>query len=232
MFISPLKKTHQISRVHLIRELLELEVLQNVSLEPWSKRLAFYGGTALRLSYNSPRYSEDIDLIMLKNIPFHLFRTWAEKLPQALSEETDLEDLHQKRNSFFALLKIKHSELKHRIPIKIELFRKKKGVKFETEPRLLTSPLSSLSPLMLVPTIEALRKMKVDALSERSKPRDLYDLWFLDQLTRKAFEPPKKLPVFQKRNFINELQVYLPKTQYPVIQNLWQYYASTPKKNR
>jgi predicted nucleotidyltransferase component of viral defense system len=221
-----LEKTHKISRIHLIRELLELEILASLTQQPWSNRIAFYGGTALRLAYGSGRFSEDIDLIMLRRFPFSAFKKWVTELPKILSQKTTVEDLYLKRNTFFALLLLSHPEMKHALPIKIELFRKKKGVVVNTELRLLVSPLSSLSPLIRVPTLLSLLEMKTAALAEREKPRDLYDLWYVSQLLKKPLVLPKTLPHFQKRAFVNELQVYLPKNLYPVISTLWSLYES------
>lgn len=230
--LNNLEKIHKISKLHLIRELLELEILNILSRESWSKRVAFYGGTALRLAYDSPRFSEDIDLFMVKNVPFAQFKSWIKDLPKSLSEEVTIEDLHQKRKTFFALLLIHHLSLKHRLPIKIELFRNEKKSCLETELKMLKSPFSSLSPLIAVPVLSSLIQMKIDALKERSKARDLYDLWYLTQLQRIPFELPPRLPHFQKKVFQNELQVYLPKNQYALIRQLWSLYEHARQKNQ
>lgn len=229
--LNTLEMTHKISKIHLVRELLELEVLNNLSLRTWSKNVVFYGGTALRLAYNSPRFSEDIDLFMIRAIDYKIFKVWVNDLCRSLSQETSIQDLHLKRNTFFALLQIHHRDLKHHLPIKIELFRNPKKVSIETELRLLTSPLSSLSPLFIVPTLPSLTQMKINALSERAKPRDLYDLWYLAQLRKMPFELPPQLPHFQKKTFQNELQVYLPRHQYSIIHQLWLTYEHASQKN-
>jgi len=223
--LKTLEKSHGISKIQLLREIIELEILHDLMKQPWSNKIAFYGGTALRLAYGSPRYSEDIDLICQNKIAFSHFRTWVEHLPQKISSPTSIDDLHEKRNTFFALLKVQHTNLKHPLPIKIELYRNPKGVKIEMELRLLKSHLSSLSPLISVPTPEALLRMKIDALHDRTKSRDLYDLWYLSQFLKTPFSLPKKLPLFTPHAFVNELKVYLPREQYPIITSLWQSYV-------
>lgn len=230
--LNDLEKTHKISKIHLIRELLEIEILHQLSLQPWSKNVVFYGGTALRLAYNSERFSEDIDLFMIVSVPYSLFEGWVQNLPYSLSMEATLEDSHLKRNTFFALLLIRHPDLKHAFPIKIELFRNKKKMNLDTEIRMLKSPLSSLSPLVSVPTLPALTQMKINALQERVKPRDLYDLWTLAQLRKLPFELPSRLPHFEKKIFKNELQMYLPKNHYPLIDQLWSMYEHAHQKDQ
>lgn len=222
-----LEKEHRISRIQLIREEIEIEILNSLVQEPWSKHVAFYGGTSLRLAYGSPRFSEDIDLFMLKKFDFADFADWVKRLPQSLTNVTTVQDLHLKRKTFFALLMISHRESKHALPLKIELFRNIEKYPIPTtELRLIKTPLSPLSPLIMVASLEALQGMKEDALRERSSPRDFYDLWFIHQLLRKPFQIPKKLPRYQKRLFVNELQVYLPKNHYPIIDQLWKIYES------
>ena len=226
-----LEKDLQISRIQLIREELEMQVLYSLSRQIWSKQLAFYGGTALRLAYDAPRFSEDIDMFWLEDGDYKAFSAWVRKLGKDLSYPVTIQDLHQKRKTFFALLTIAHPDSKHAIPLKLEFFRNQAQYPApETELRLIKSPVSPLSPLLQVATLSALKKMKLEALEDRSKPRDLYDLWYIDQLLRQPFELPKKLPTYQYRSFINELQVYLPKNQFPVIQYLWTTYESARKK--
>jgi len=51
----------KIDRERIAREYYELLVLNEISEKSWSKNLIFKGGTALRLAYGSPRFSDDLD---------------------------------------------------------------------------------------------------------------------------------------------------------------------------
>jgi len=227
-----LEKSHGISKIQLLREIIELEILSDLQKQPWSKKVAFYGGTALRLAYGSPRYSEDIDLICRENIAFSSFKAWMHKLPAVISSPASIDDVHEKRRTLFGLVMVRQADLKHALPIKIEIYRNVKKVKLEVEPRLLKSPLSSLSPLLFVPPARALLEMKIAALHDRTKSRDLYDLWYLSQVLKMPFLLPKKIPHFTRRDFINELQVYLPRDQYPIISFLWQTYVKASQTHQ
>lgn len=46
---------------NLLKERLQLYVLQFVSISPWSNQLIFKGGTCLRFFFDLPRLSEDLD---------------------------------------------------------------------------------------------------------------------------------------------------------------------------
>jgi predicted nucleotidyltransferase component of viral defense system len=227
-----LEKRHQISRVHLIRETIEMSVLHSLSQVPWSKHVAFYGGTALRLAYDSPRFSEDIDLFMLNQFDYKLFESWVRKLGSFPDFKVSVEDIHCKRKTYFSLLMIQHPEIKHALPLKIELYRNiNSKLDLRTELRLLKSPLSPLSPLIQISPLEVILQMKIEALADRAKPRDFYDLWYIAQLLRQPFSIPDKLPQYQKRFFENELKVYLPRDHHSIIPQLWNTYEQSVEKN-
>ena len=63
-----------ISRDQILREEAEMEILAELANDKLGSKLVFYGGTALRLAYNSPRFSEDIDLLRLKPVNFTEFK--------------------------------------------------------------------------------------------------------------------------------------------------------------
>lgn len=47
--------------VHYVREYLQARILQSLQRAGAMQTLAFHGGTCLRILYNIPRYSEDLD---------------------------------------------------------------------------------------------------------------------------------------------------------------------------
>jgi len=51
----------KIDRVQVVREYWELIVLKGLYESTFGRYLIFKGGTALRLTYGSPRFSEDLD---------------------------------------------------------------------------------------------------------------------------------------------------------------------------
>ena len=84
------------------------------------------------------------------------------------------------------------------------------------------SPVSLLSPLLLVPSLEKLKELKEDAISDREKARDIFDLWYISQSLRVKFELPSKTPNYSPREFKNELQIFLPPKFHPIIKQLYE----------
>lgn len=217
-----------ISRDQILREEAEMQILAELANDKLGSNLVFYGGTALRLAYNSPRFSEDIDLLRLKAVSFAEFEKFIKKVIAAHGDWR-LKDIKDKRQTIFALIQIKDSKLKHAFSVKIEAHKPAGKIKLKTDLLLIKSPLSAAEPLLLVPAIEELKKLKINALAGRKKARDIFDLWYLAQILREKFELPEKMPTYSEREFRNELQVFLPKKYYPVIKEL---YGKINRKNK
>jgi len=215
-----------ISRDQILREEAEMEILSEFSKNKLSAKLVFYGGTALRLVYNSPRFSEDIDLLAVKKTDFSEFEIFIAKLSKAHDNWT-LKDLKDKKQTMFALINIRDEKLKNSFSVKIEAHKPKEKVKLMTNLSLVKSPLSVAEPLVLVPTLQELKKLKEAALADRKKGRDIFDLWYISQSLRENFVLPTKMPKYGRREFKNELKVFLPKKYYPVIDKLYEQLGKT-----
>lgn len=218
--LNNLHKKLNISIDKIIREQAEMILLNELANNKLGTKVVFYGGTCLRLAYNSPSFSEDIDLIQIKPIVFEDFRTF---IKQSIEKNPAwrLKDIKNKRNTIFALILIADDKLKHSFSIKIEIHKSKKIVKLKTELSLIKSPVSILSPLLLVPTLPELKKLKERALGNRKKARDIFDLWYISKVLRENFVLPAKIPLFSEREFENELKIFLPKKYYPIIDQLY-----------
>ena len=218
--LEDLTKQLLISKDQILREEAEMFFLDELAGDKLSVNLVFYGGTALRLAYACPRFSEDIDLIKIGAVKFSTFEIFVKKIAKK-KENWKLVDLKDKKNTMFALFLIKEEKLKHNFSLKIEVHKPVKKVKLESQLTLLKSPASIFEPLLLVPTLKELKKMKEMAIADRKKARDIFDLWFISQALRVNLELPKKFPKYSKREFENELKVFLPKKYYPIITQLY-----------
>ncbi|HMB65975.1 MAG TPA: nucleotidyl transferase AbiEii/AbiGii toxin family protein [Patescibacteria group bacterium] len=225
--LNSLQKELKISANKILQEEAEMIFLNELAENNLSARVAFYGGTALRLAYDSPRFSEDIDLFAIKTIPFSDFEKFINNIAEQQSWK--LADLKDKRQTAFALFKIEDEKLKHPFSLKIELHKPKKRIELRTELRMLKSPVSIFSPLLLVPSLQELKKLKEEAIADRKKARDVFDLWYISQLERSEFRLPGSTPAFKKKEFENELKVFLPPKYHSVIDQL---YEQTTKKDQ
>ncbi len=117
----------------------------------------FYGETALRLVYDSSRFSENINLLIIKKTNFKEFADFVKSLVKKYTHWT-LKDIKDKRQAMFTIINIKDHKLKHNFSIKIEAHKFGLKSKIKTELSLIKSPLGIAEPLLLVPTIEELKK--------------------------------------------------------------------------
>lgn len=143
------------------------------------------------------------------------------------NQSWSIKDIKNKRQTMFALILIKDSKLKHNFSIKIEIHKPAKKPKLDQSLLLIKSPISVLEPLLLVPSIDKLKELKLKALAGRRKARDIFDLWYIARLLRQPFLFPAKLPKYSKREFTNELKVFLPKNYYPIINELYEQISKT-----
>lgn len=212
----------------IIREEAEMFFLEELANDKFGAKIIFYGGTALRLAYNSPRFSEDIDLILNKKAKFGDFEEFITKTVKK-TERWNLKGIKDKRNTWFALINISDEKLKHNFSLKIEIHKPKKKLKLDSELLLIKSPVSVLSPLLLVPTLEELKQLKIVAIIDRKKARDIFDLWYIFQTQREKVDFNFQIPHYSRRAFKNELQVFLPKKYYKIIEQLYEQINSKNK---
>ncbi|MFH1661763.1 MAG: nucleotidyl transferase AbiEii/AbiGii toxin family protein [Candidatus Falkowbacteria bacterium] len=219
--LNKLIKELKISADQILREEAEMIFLRALGDSPLGSKTVFYGGTAMRLAYNSPRFSEDIDLIKIKPLKFTEFKKFIRDTVKQNSNWS-VKDIKDKRQTMFALILIKDSKLKHNFSIKVEAHKPAKNPVLDQSLTLIKSPISVLEPLLLVPSLEKLKELKINALHGRKKARDIFDLWYLARLNREIFSLPVKTPKYKKKEFENELKVFLPKNYYPIINELYE----------
>lgn len=223
--IEKLAKDLKIAPLNIIREYYEIEVLFHLSQTKLAENMIFYGGTALRLAYQSFRFSEDLDFLLIRDSK----QNWGE-LTKALKDVVhedpgiSLEEIREKRWTLFALLHITNVLLKHPIRIKIEISKKKNGV--ESENLLLSSPVSGKEVIFPVASLESMYKLKADAIRERNVPRDWFDFWYLSQKLHRDRKTEKKFP-FPKQEFARELKRWLPQDKWKIIETLINFYEKS-----
>lgn len=118
-------------KINIERIVREQMILKEISQSRLGDFLIFAGGTALRLAYNSPRFSDDLDFYLKKRLNFSLFEAQIKKMAQKYGLE--ISDLYQKRFTFLAEFKIKVDYLTLPFRVKIEVRKKilKKDLKLD-----------------------------------------------------------------------------------------------------
>ncbi|MCP4418060.1 MAG: nucleotidyl transferase AbiEii/AbiGii toxin family protein [Chloroflexi bacterium] len=172
--------------IHIVREYLQARILQSLQRAGAMQTLAFHGGTSLRLLYDIPRYSEDLDFALELHPEAYDFRAYLQRIVRDFSAEAYVVDvkLNEKRVVHKAFVRFRgllfelglsgHAD--EVLAIKIEV---------DTNPPphagLMTTPLNKYVPIHLQHHDPAtLLSGKLSAILQRDylKGRDIYDLWW------------------------------------------------------
>jgi len=93
-----LSKKLQININNIVREYWEMFILDGLYSSTLGTNLIFKGGTALRLIYNSPRFSEDLDFSLLNKINFNDFKKIVGDIISK-QPELSIKEIYSKRNT-------------------------------------------------------------------------------------------------------------------------------------
>ena len=208
----------KIALEYVVREEYELLILQKLLDTALGSAVVFKGGTALRLAYGSPRFSDDLDFSILAPISAETFSRIAEMVAQVSPQVTLVEAL-SKRFTLFALYKVREPYLPYAFSVKLEISTRAETWEREQDfaLRLLTSPVTPVSVLAQVATLERMWADKQAALAARRQPRDLYDLWLIAQKLRRPFTPD--VSGFDPQVIRRELHKYLPRNHWQVVES-------------
>lgn len=208
----------QISLDQAVREEYEILILKEIFESGYGSNLVFKGGTALRLAYSSPRFSEDLDftLIIIKDFSKEGFIRFLRKLEKKYPAIIEVEVM-EKFYTIFGLIRIKEDYLDRSFSIKVEV-SKREGKWVENRDysnKIIKSEVTPLTVLAQVVSLERILEEKVDAIKNRKAPRDIFDFWYINQLLQKQVKPDFK--GFDKEHCKAELHRLLPRTYWKVV---------------
>jgi predicted nucleotidyltransferase component of viral defense system len=200
----------------IVREELEIAILKPFLESRIGNSLVFKGGTALRLAYGSPRFSDDLDFSAITPIEEETFKKVSLSAARDVPEAVLIEAL-AKYYTLFALFQFRIPYIGRPFSTKIEISVRRESWKKDRdyELKLLSSEVTNLTVLAQVATLERLERDKKRAFRARRQARDLYDLWFISQKLGKEFKPETEDfdPLLLRR----ELRKYLPQSQWRLI---------------
>lgn len=211
--ITGLAKYFQIDNFTIVREYLQLLFLNCLYQDNEATKVFFKGGTALRLLFLSPRFSEDLDFsstFSKEEITQIVKRT--EKLMRRDLPEIKIIFLYSGREG-----------LRFRMDgVRLDFNIVKKVKKPVVLPMTTRFPII-IFPLINCLSVENIFAEKLMALGTRDKGRDFYDIWFL--LQRKiAFDKKfvtenllKKITAFPETKLESDLRPFLPQSQRKII---------------
>jgi predicted nucleotidyltransferase component of viral defense system len=221
---------------NIAREYVQHMFLNYLYKKADSERLLFKGGTALRIVYKSPRFSEDLDYssfgLTAAQIENLFLNTLADLerfgLSIALHEKS-----HETSGGYYGEAKFNIYE--HAVALEINV-NAKAGDIVTGEYKLIHGDFAPNYGLQMLPE-SILVQEKVQALMTRKKPRDFYDLYFM--LRAGLISPERRevlrqaLPIIETTDidFRQELEVFLPQDHQAIIRDFKQNLLSEIKRN-
>jgi predicted nucleotidyltransferase component of viral defense system len=199
-----------------------------------SEKMLFKGGTSLRVIFESPRFSEDLDFTGINLSSKNIENLILESLNNVSYAGIEVNLEGAKKTSGGYLSKIHFSWLEYSPSIQIEISLRGKSA--EKEVFVISSEYLPPYSLFALKT-DLLVKEKIDAAVSRKKPRDFFDIYFL--LRSRLITPDQKelLKKVKKTlenadfDFSGELKQFLPVSMHPVIKNFRETFNSELRRN-
>lgn len=193
-FAQPLRENPAFAK-HIVKEYIQLMALDYLSTTPYIKKLAFIGGTNLRLVKGIDRFSEDLDFD-IRDMTDNEFMAMTDSIIQFLQRSGLNAEARDKNNArlsafrrnihfpqlLFDLQLTGHRE--ERFLLKIEA--QDQGVPYQPV-TVNVNGCGYFFPLP-VPPDGVLLSMKLSALLARGKGRDFYDTMFLLAQTKPDYD--------------------------------------------
>lgn len=210
-------KQAQTSAENVVREYCQHLFLSYLYKQIGSEKLLFKGGTALRIIFRSPRYSEDLDFTGVNISQNEVEEIFTDTLAdlERTGIGVELEEGKPTTGGYIGIATFQVYEKSTEIKIEVSLRRGKnpKGIT-----AFIDNDYIPAYTLVHLPKDEIV-KGKIQALLNRYKPRDFYDYFFLLSgnypLVKEKETLTKVFKLLQnsKINFRNELRKFLPASQ-------------------
>lgn len=220
--IEQLIQRYQTDETTIIREYFQHLFLSYFYQEKDAADIYFKGGTALRLIYQSPRFSEDLDfsaaLHTIKPIENAVVATLEQLNKEGIT--TEIEESTPTTGGYIGVMRLGAYDTI--IPMHLEVSLRK-GKKAGETIIVTNEYIPSYSVVQL--NKDTLINEKITALLTRKKARDFYDFYFL---LRSRLIPEKNWKTFEAVlaalhettfRFDNELKAYLPKSHHMIIRD-------------
>jgi len=227
--IGELSIKNQTREDNIAREYIQHLFLSSLYSQKGTDILLFKGGTALRIVFHSPRFSEDLDFSAQKYISRSTLEKFILGAIAGIKEEgitANLEESKLTTGGYLGIISYSFYDFKETIEIDISLRKKKDWSK-----RIITIVSDFIPPYLLVClSPKEIVEEKLLALKKRHKPRDYYDLYFIlrhPELNKfvnfKWLGQVKRELLKEKINFKNELKMLLPVSHYAILKNFRQH---------
>ncbi len=163
---------------NIIREYIQHLFLSSLYKIKGSEKLLFKGGTALKFIYNSPRFSEDLDFdgqnIHQNKLIDDLFIETISEV-EKIGIEIGLKEAKPTTGGYLGIISYRLYDISGEMKFEISL---RSGKKSDYEMVTIVSDYLPSYSIIHSPA-EKIVKGKIEALLNRGKPRDYYDIYFI-----------------------------------------------------
>jgi predicted nucleotidyltransferase component of viral defense system len=170
-------KQAQTSAENVVREYCQHLFFSYLYQQPGSERLLFKGGTALRIVFDSPRYSEDLDFTGINISQREVEEIFTSTLANIESAGIRVELEEGKATTGGYLGRAYFFAYRKRVPVEIQVSLRS-GKKLKGITAFIENDYIPAYSLIHLPK-EEIVKGKIQALINRRKPRDFFDYFFL-----------------------------------------------------
>jgi len=223
--IQTIAKKLQTTQLNIRREYVQHLLLSYLYKENQSDKFLFKGGTALRIIYDSPRFSEDLDFSTSIRNTQRIEKMMLAALGEIEREGIQTEIRESKKTTGGHLGIVTFHLQEEVLDVQLEISQRQNVKKGE----LVTVAGDFIPPYTIVrlPQKQLIAE-KIRALQTRKKPRDYYDLYFI---LRKDLLEPKERSVLKQIvktipsvdiDFKQELEKFLPQSHRSIIRDFKQ----------
>jgi predicted nucleotidyltransferase component of viral defense system len=217
---------------NIVREYFQHIFLGELYKLPTAEKLLFKGGTALRIVYGSPRFSEDLDFSLFGVVQNEV-KSFVEELFVDVLTEMDRADIKVElgdkigatSGGYFGVATFRMFEYP---PVGVEInVSSRNGRRVTGEVDSITNNFVPTYTIIHLPQTEIVAEKIFDALPKRKKPRDFYDLYIIMRKGLLSLPQKKKLAEIKNSiiteakqiNFKLELGAFLPVDQQGIIRD-------------
>ncbi|PIQ81567.1 MAG: hypothetical protein COV76_08335 [Candidatus Omnitrophica bacterium CG11_big_fil_rev_8_21_14_0_20_64_10] len=221
--IQKLATQHQTTAINIAREYCQHLFLSAFYQRHAADRVLFKGGTALRIIYGSPRFSEDLDFsgFGIRKPAIEELITDTLSAVERVGVSIDIEEAKATSGGYLGIIHYRFED--YRVEIRLEISLRDRGT-VKPETALIAGDFLPAYTLLHLPQ-ELLVEEKLKALLDRAKPRDFYDLYFI---LRKGLLPQRDRRILKevltrlqamKSESLQELKLFLPRDQQAIAKD-------------
>jgi predicted nucleotidyltransferase component of viral defense system len=176
-FLNELATKKQTTLSNVLREYVQNVFLRFLYQNKQSQKILFKGGTALKIAYGSPRFSEDLDFT-LNDIPFDKVEKVILGVLNNLEKEGFKPEIIESKETTGGYLgELIVNVYQEKTKLSIQGSQRKKGA-IQKEVKLIVNDFIPDYQAYLLKE-DLLISEKINAALTRSKPRDFFDIYFL-----------------------------------------------------